>query len=103
MRPYVPGNTYNRDTRDSSRGNIHQRPHFERQARPDYSEVKLPPFNGKEEWTIWINLFEAVAERRNWDEEKKLDNLLPKLQGKAGDFVFSQLSHSTLASYRELI
>ena len=103
VRPYVPGHTYNRDTRDSSRGNIHQRPHFERQARPDYSEVKLPPFNGKEEWKIWINRFEAVAERRNWNEEKKLDNLLPKLQGKAGDFVFSQLSHSTLASYRELI
>ena len=103
VRPYEPGYTYNRVTRDSSRGNIHQRPHFERQARPDYSEVKLPPFNGKEEWKIWINRFEAVAERKNWDEEKKLDNLLPKLQGKAGDFVFSQLLQSTLATNRELI
>ena len=71
VRPYVPGHTYNRDTRDSSRGNIHQRPHFERQARPDYSEVMLPSFNGKEKWKIWINHFEAVAERSNWDEEKK--------------------------------
>ena len=70
VRPYVPGHTYNRDTRDSSRGNINQRPHFERQACLDNSEVKLPPFNGIEECKIWINRFEAVAERRNWDEEK---------------------------------
>ena len=52
-------------------------------------EVKLPPFSGKEEWKVWFSRFEAVAERRRWDEGAKLDNLLPRLQGKAGDFVFS--------------
>ena len=36
--------------------------------------------------------FEAIAERRKWSDDVKLDNLLPKLQGRAGDFVFTQLS-----------
>ena len=65
--------------------------------------LKIPPFNGKEDWTTWINRFEAIAERRNWSEESKLDNILPKLQGKAGDFVFSQLSKDTLSCYQELV
>ena len=50
---------------------------------------------------MWVNHFEAVADRRQWDEEAKLDHLLPKLQGKAGDFVFTQLPR--LTSYSELI
>ena len=52
--------------------------------------LKIPPFNGEEDWNTWINRFEAIADRRCWDEERRLDNILPKLQGKAGDFVFSQ-------------
>lgn len=66
-------------------------------------EAKLPPFSGKEEWKVWINRFEAVAERRCWDDGTKLDNLLPRLQGRAGDFVFNQLPHETLSSYPELV
>ena len=68
----------------------------------DY-EVKLPPFNGKEDWKIWVSRFETYAERRGWSDDKKLDNLIPKLQGKAGEFVFTQLSRSTLSCYSELI
>ena len=33
----------------------------------------------------------------------RLDHLLPKLQGKAGDFVYTQLPRRTLASYNDLI
>ena len=66
-------------------------------------EPKLPPFTGKEEWKVWFNRFEAVARRRNWCEEAKLDNLLPRLQGKAGDFVFSQLAQPILSNYNELV
>ena len=58
-------------------------------SSPEYYGLKIPQFNGKEDWKKWINRFEAFAERRNWTEETKLDNLLPKLQGKAGDFVFT--------------
>ena len=63
----------------------------------------MPPFNGKEDWKVWINRFEAIAERRNWSDENKLDNLLPKLQGRAGDFVYTQLPRATLACYTELV
>ena len=66
-------------------------------------DAKIPPFNGKEDWKVWVNRFEAVAERRNWDDETRLDHLLPKLQGKAGDFVYTQLPRRTLASYNDLI
>ena len=67
------------------------------------SEAKLPPFSGKEEWKVWLNRFEAVAKRRNWDDEVKLDNLLPRLQGREDDFVYNQLSEETLSCYPELI
>ena len=67
------------------------------------SEVKLPPFNGREEWKVWIRRFESVAKRYNWDDETKLDNILPKLQGRAGDFVFDQLSEDTISCYPMLI
>ena len=32
-----------------------------------------------------------------------MDNLLPRLQGRAGDFVYNQLSEDTLSCYPELI
>ena len=67
------------------------------------SEVKLPPFNGKEEWKVWISRFESVAKRHHWDDETKLDNILPKLQGRAGDFVFNQLSEDTISCYPMLV
>ena len=73
------------------------------QSTREPNDAKIPPFNSKEDWKVWVNRFEAVAERRQWDEETKLDHLLPKLQGKAGDFVYTQLPRRTLTSYNELI
>ena len=66
-------------------------------------EVKLLPFSRTEEWKVWFSRFEAVAERRRWDEDAKLDNLLPRLQGKAGDFVFSQLPQKALSNCEEFV
>ena len=65
--------------------------------------IKLPSFDGKEDWRVWISRFEEIAERRNWDNDMKLDNLLPKLQGRAGDFVFTQLPKYTLRCYSDLV
>ena len=79
----------------------HRRSPYENRAA--IPEAKLPPFSGKEEWKVWVSRFEAVAKRRNWDDNEKLDNLLPRLQGKAGEFVFSQLPPRTLADYEELV
>ena len=78
-------------------------PRSRAQDSRDFNEVKLPPFNGKEDWKVWVSRFETVAERRGWSDDKKLDNLIPKLQGKAGEFVFTQLPHGTLSCYNELI
>ena len=71
-----------------------------------YSEVKLRPFDGKvgkEEWKVWISRFESVAKRRNWDDDTKLDYSLPRLQGRAGDFVFNQLSEEEISCYPTLV
>lgn len=64
--------------------------------------VKLPAYTGKEKWEVWYNRFEAVARLGKWDEKSKLRELLPHLQGAAGDFVFDQLPQKTLSSYRKI-
>lgn len=63
---------------------------------------KLPPFTGKETWKVWFNRFEEVANRQKWSSEEKLDELLPRLQGVAGEFVYEQLSHETRSKYTSL-
>ena len=63
---------------------------------------KLPPFTGKETWKVWFNRFEEVANRQKWSSEEKLDELLPRLQGTAGEFVYEQLSHATRSDYKSL-
>ena len=75
----------------------------DQQRSSSYSGCKLPPFNGKEKWEVWHNRFEDVANRRGWSEDDKLDELLPRLQGTAGEFVFSQLSVKIRSSYRRLV
>ena len=47
--------------------------------------------------------FEEIASRKRWSDEQKLDELLPRLQGPAGEFTFSQLSRETRANYKKLI
>ena len=37
-----------------------------------FNDIKLPPFNGKEEWKVWVSRFEVIANRRQWTEETKL-------------------------------
>ena len=67
------------------------------------SEPKIPGYDGKEDWTVWINRFEAIAGLRRWDEDRKLDCLLPKLQGKVGEYAFAVLPKQILGNYKELI
>ena len=93
---YETGNSHNLGRTSNNSWSVTER-------NSEWYGVKIPLFNGKEDWKTWINQFEAIAGRRNWSVECKLDNILPKLQGKAGDFVFSQLSKQTLSCYRELI
>ena len=47
------------------------RPQGERRQSWEPNDVKLPPFNGIEDWKVWVNRFEAVADRRQWHEETR--------------------------------
>ena len=59
-------------------------------ARPlSQSCVRLLPFTEKEQWDVWLNRFEDTADQRAWSDVQKLDELMPLLQGAAGDCVWS--------------
>ena len=73
------------------------------QSHVRYDSVKLPNFTGKESWKVWFNRFTEIAERRRWSEEDKLIELLPRLQGAAGEFVFGQLQRSVRGNYETLV
>jgi hypothetical protein len=65
---------------------------------------KLPPFTGdKEKWKVWFTRFQDIAARKGWSEEDCLDELLPRLQGQAGEFVYDQLGQRTRQNYPSLI
>ena len=65
--------------------------------------VKLPPFTGKEKWSIWFNRFQEIARLQDWNREQMLLELLPKLQGPAGEFVYGQLDSDTRRNYQSLV
>ncbi|XP_053403539.1 uncharacterized protein LOC128558432 [Mercenaria mercenaria] len=65
--------------------------------------VKIPSFTGKVDWSTWIARFEALAYRYRWGREEKLDQLLPRIESQASEFVFTQLHSSVLQNYEDLI
>ena len=71
-------------------------------TRSQYSP-KLPPFSGKEKWEVWFARFSDVARLHGWGERRCLQELLPRLQGTAGDFVYAQLPAEARSSYGRLI
>ena len=40
-------------------------------------EFKTPPFTDNEDWAVWVNRFEVIAERQQWDDDEMIDHLLP--------------------------
>lgn len=64
--------------------------------------VRLPPFTGQEPWTVYYNRFKDVAELEGWTEAEMLRELLPRLQGKAGEFVYGQLTRDARSSFKSL-
>ena len=69
------------------------------------SVAKLPAFKGEsdEKWKSYINRFEAVANYNGWSERDKLGQLLPRLQGAAGEFVYEELKSDILSNYKLLV
>ncbi len=51
---------------------------------------------------MYYNRFRDVARLEGWTNEEKLRELLPKLQGKAGEFVYGQLSRSVRSDFKSL-
>lgn len=65
--------------------------------------IKMPVFTGKEDWQVWLARFQTIARRHNWSEEDCLDNLLPRIEGQAAQFVYGQLPPEVLSNYADLI
>ena len=89
-----------RESSDSEAASTSSEPSVQKRKS---SSSKLPPFTGKGDWRIWLSRFEDTASRRNWTEQEKLDELLPRMHETAGDFVFGQLNQLTRQSYRKLV
>ena len=66
------------------------------------SNVKIPNFTGTEDWNVWLSRFETIADRNGWNEDDRLDQLLPRMGDQAGQFVFTQLPKPVLNDYQEL-
>ncbi|KAH3706926.1 hypothetical protein DPMN_066317 [Dreissena polymorpha] len=80
-------------------------PHYTESSlrQPRTPHIRMPPFTGKEGWETRRALFEAIANRYGWDEEERLNQLLPRLEGAAAKFVFSQLFPHVLNHSHELL
>jgi hypothetical protein len=80
-----------------------QRSNFGARNTRDNRNIKIPAFDGKNDWSVWVARFEAIALRMGWSNDDKLDQMLPRIEGQAADFVFTQLHPSMLTSYSDLI
>ena len=65
--------------------------------------VKLPAFTGKDSWKVWYNRFNTIAQMNNLVETTRLNQLLPRLQVDAGEFVYGELPQEITCSFRKLI
>ena len=52
---------------------------------------------------MWFNRFLEVATRQKWSTDDKLDELIPRLQGQVGEFVFDQLDSGSRRNYKTLV
>ena len=82
---------------------IHERGNLGSSYTNRLDSVKLPNFNGKESWKVRFDRFSEVADRKRWSYEKRLGELLPRLQGLAEEFVFGQLRKAIRGHYDTLI
>ena len=74
-----------------------------REGQVRYPPIKISTFSGNEDCVTWITQFEVIANRFQWSETEMLDQLLPRLEGPAAQFVFSQLRQDSFNNYHELI
>ena len=49
----------------------------------------LAPFNGSEDWNVFVGPFERMARKKGWTDEERLDRLYERLRGPAVAFVMT--------------
>ncbi|KAH3777821.1 hypothetical protein DPMN_179269 [Dreissena polymorpha] len=64
--------------------------------------MKVPAFDGKKEWRVWVTRFETIADRLQLDEDQRLDHLLQRLEGQAATVAFTLLPPAVLHNYIDL-
>ena len=69
----------------------------------DLGGFKISPFQGDGDWRVWHARFETIVSRFGLSDEEKLDQLLPRIDGKAAEFVFTQLPSELLYNYSALV
>ena len=99
---YTNNNT-DLEAEDSETDTYLNAPSLTRTGNPRHGSVKLPPFNGQESWKIWFGRFNVTANLCGWNEERRLRELLQRLQGTAGEFVFGQLNRRATYDYKLLV
>ena len=87
--------------RASSTGSRRRRGVVRRQGY--HHHTRLPPFTGQEPWKVYYNRFRDVAKLEDWSNDEMLRELLPRLQGKAGEFVYGQLNRGARSSFHALV
>ncbi|CAC5355424.1 unnamed protein product [Mytilus coruscus] len=60
-------------------------------------------FLGIESWKVWFSRFTEVADRKGWNKDDRLDELLQRLHCQAGDFAYGQLPRRARQDYDLLI
>ena len=119
---FVNSNENNQSTRNTSAHQSHRNDMFATQSThgaastgtlPSISShsntnnkvasVRIPAFTGDERWDIWKKMFDRTAVTNGWSEIEKLAQLLPRIQGSAGDFVHGQLSNDVAYDYDRLV
>ena len=105
-RPWPPSEAcHPTDTEGSNHGSeeIHSSSTRQNRRENRFYHPKLPAFTGQESWEVYYNRFKDVAAQEDWTDSGKLRELLPRLQGRAGEFVYSQLSSDTRRNFTALI
>uniref|UniRef100_A0A6P7H3U4 Uncharacterized protein LOC114346655 n=1 Tax=Diabrotica virgifera virgifera TaxID=50390 RepID=A0A6P7H3U4_DIAVI len=62
---------------------------------------KLPPFDGKSSWSIYLRQFEAIATANHWTEQEKAVSLTAALRGDAAD-IFRSIPKGQEKCYQTL-
>jgi hypothetical protein len=68
-----------------------------------YKNMKVTVFTGSESWNVWYRRFKSVANSMKWKRNQRLEMMLSKFQGIAGEFVFDQLGSKVRRSYKSLV